>query len=128
MRKIKQAKHGPEHKIQQDIVEFLECRGWHVERIVGGMYQSGLPDLYIGHPKWGSRWLEVKNPNRYSFTRQQKHKFPVFEKYRIGIWILTAATQKEYDKLFGPPNWRDYVKKSWNIPTIEEIDKMMEEI
>ena len=31
----------------------------------------------------------------------------------IGIWILTAATQDEYDKLFKLPNWRAYWKESW---------------
>ena len=30
----------------------------------------------------------------------KKQKWPVWEAYGIGIWILTAATQAEYDKLF----------------------------
>lgn len=122
------AKHGPEYQIQQNIVTFLEARGWHVERLIGNAFQSGLPDLLVFHPKWGYRFVEVKYAKRYSFTAAQKRKFPVLEKFGVGIWILTAATQAEYDKLFKGPNWRAYVKKSWKIPTQQEIDTMMEEI
>lgn len=46
----------------------------------------------------------------------------MWEKFKIGIWILTAANEEEYDKLFKEPNWRDYWKSSWNLePTPEEI-------
>jgi hypothetical protein len=121
-------KHGPEYKIQKAIIDFLSARGWHVERIVGGAFQMGLPDLYVAHPKWGQRWVEVKNDGRYSFTRAQKIKWPVLEMYGVGIWILKGATQEEYDKLFAPPNWRDYVKKTWKMPTRQEIDKLLSEM
>jgi len=111
--KIKAA-HGPEYYIQKRIVDYLENRGWLVERMAMGAFMSGIPDLYVHHPKHGSRWLEVKKDKvHYTFTKAQKIKFPIWEKYNLGIWIMVEATEEEYDKLFGPPNWRDYWKDSW---------------
>ncbi len=121
-------RHGKEYFIQKDLIAYLKARGWLVERIVGLAWQFGLPDLYCYHKKWGERWLDVKNPTQYSFTKAQKIKWPLWEQHGCGIWILIAATQEEYNKLFAPPNWRDYVKKPWNIPSQIEIDKMLEEI
>jgi len=127
MRKIRQAKHGPEYYIQKDLVTMLRARGWYVERMIGNALQYGIPDIFVAHTKWGQRWIDVKQPKRYSFTKQQKQKWPVWESFGIGIWILTAATQEEYDKLFKPPNWRDYWKESWTLPTQANIDRMLEE-
>jgi len=118
-------KHGPEYGIQQAIVRFLRERGWLVERMIGNAYQKGIPDLYIAHPKYGQRWLECKNPEEYNFTKAQKIKFPVWDSMGIGIWILTAATDKEYDKLFHAPNWKCYWKKTWEQP---DIDSILEEM
>ena len=120
--------HGPEFKIQIEVKDYLECRGWHVERLIGNAFQSGLPDLLAFHPKWGYRFVEVKYKERYSFTKAQKQKFPVLERFKVGIWILTAGNQEEYNKLFKAPNWRSFVKKTWKIPTQQEIDTAMEEI
>jgi hypothetical protein len=86
----------------------------------------GLPDLYICHPKWGCRWVEIKNAARYSFTAAQKRKWPVLERYGVGIWILTGADQDNYNRLFAAPNWRDYVNKVWSVPMPQEIDNMLE--
>jgi hypothetical protein len=121
-------KHGPEFKVQRLIVEYLTTRGWHVERLVGNAFQSGLPDLIAFHPKWGYRFVEVKNAERYSFTRAQKRKFPILASFGVGIWILTEANQDNYNRLFAKPNWRDYWKASWKIPTPEEIDKLLDQI
>lgn len=115
------AKHGPEYGIQNDLVRFLQARGWHIERIIGNALQHGLPDLYAGHPSFGQRWVEVKNESRYDFTRAQKHKFPILDHFGIGIWVLVAATDTEYDKLFGPPNWRDYWKTRYGAIDIDEL-------
>lgn len=122
MGRIIKAKHGPEWFIQRDLVAFLEAREWLVERMIGNAFQTGIPDLYAHHPKWGGRWIDVKNNGRYSFTKAQKRKWPLWESYGVGIWILTSADQQAYDKLFGPPNWRNYWKASWGvIPNIEEL-------
>src|SRR5690242_14290590 len=114
-------RHGPEWHIQQDLIEFLGIRQWHVEHTHGTSVQTGFPDLFIAHRKYGTRWIDVKNPARYSFTDAQRRKWPVWELFGIGIWILVAATQEEYDKLFGPPNWRDYWKPQWAIPEVDAI-------
>lgn len=114
-------KHGPEYGIQNSIVRYLINHGWHVERIIGNAFQSGLPDLYAGHKEYGQRWIEVKNESRYDFTRAQKLKFPVLDSFGIGIWVLVAATEIEYDKLFKPPNWKDYWKTRYGAINIDEL-------
>lgn len=100
-------KQGPEAKIQDALIDFLRVREWFVKPTHGSMYQSGFPDLYTYHPKYRIRWIEVKNPEAYSFTPAQLDNFPRFGP----IWILVAATEYEYQKLFGPPNWYTYLKE-----------------
>lgn len=129
MGRIKKPRHGPEWYIQRDLMTFMRQRGWMIERMIGNALQKGIPDLYCRHPKWGERWIDVKNPVKYSFTREQKLKWPVWEHFRCGIWILTAATQTEYDKLFDHPNWREFWKTTYGeVPDIEsllaELDKI----
>jgi len=107
-------------------MEFLRTRGWLVERMIGNAFQTGIPDLFCWHPKWGGRWIDVKNPERYSFTQSQKIKWPLWEKFKLGVWILTDATQEEYDKLFEPPNFRDFWKDSWTLDD-SDVDRWMDE-
>ena len=116
----------PEWHIQQELIEFLECRKWNVEHTHGNAFQTGFPDLYVAHKKWGQRWIDCKVPGRYTFTKAQRRKWPVWESFGIGVWILTAATQTEYDKLFKPPNWRLFWKPRWGI--LPDIDAMLEEL
>lgn len=112
--------HGPEWYIREDIIGFLKTRKWIVEITHGNMFQKGFPDLYAAHPKKGKRWIDAKVPGRYSLTKAQKRKWPVWDAFGIGIWIMVAGTQEEYDKLFQPPNWRDYWRKSYGpIPTVD---------
>ena len=118
--KIRKA-HGPEYGIQQEVVRFLWLRGWWVERLVGFAWQYGLPDLIAGHPKWGIRFVEVKNENAYEMTRAQKLKFPILDKFGFGIWILTEATEEQYDRLFKPPNWKDYWKTNYGPIDIDSL-------
>ncbi len=103
--------HGPEYGIQNDVVKMLRSKGWHIERLVGMAYQFGLPDLLIGHPQWGIRFVELKQEDHYRFTIRQRWKFPVLMRYGMGIWILTEATEEQYERLFHPPNLWDYMKK-----------------
>jgi len=110
------------------LIAYLKARGWHVERMIGNAFQLGIPDLFTAHPKWGQRWIDCKQPKQYSFTKAQKRKWPVWESFGIGIWILTAATQEEYDKLFKPPNWHDYWKEGFRVPTQADIDAMFDEM
>ena len=125
---IRRKKHGPEWHIQRDLIEYLKARGWLVEVMHGNAFQQGIPDLFVHHPKWGSRWIDCKQPSNYTFTKAQRRKWPLWDRFGVGIWILTAADQGQYDKLFGLPNWRDYWKDSWKMPTTEDIDRMLDEL
>lgn len=73
------------------------------------MYQSGLPDLFISHRMYGQRWVEVKNPTKYEFTPAQVKNFPLMSANGAAIWILIAASEDEYKKLFMPENWYWYL-------------------
>jgi hypothetical protein len=114
-----------ERQIQQQLVKLLKARGWHVERMLANAYQTGIPDLYCYHEKWGQRWVEVKRPDQYSFTRAQRLKWPEWDRAGIGIWILTAATQEQYDLLFAPPNWHEFWRPSFQAP---DVDAMLDEL
>jgi hypothetical protein len=128
MKRIIKPKHGPEWHIQQALIDYLKERGWLVEVMHGNAFQQGIPDLYVHHPQWGSRWIDCKNPKDYTFTKAQRSKWPLWDHYGVGIWILTAADQEQYDRLFGLPNWKDYWKDSWALPTVEDIDAMLDEL
>ena len=95
----------PENIIQGDIIKFLKLRNWYVMNMTGNYEQMGVPDLYACHSTYGPRWIEVKRAGKYRFTKWQVPVFLELTKKGIGIWILTAATEAEYKKLFGPPNW-----------------------
>lgn len=100
---------GPEAKIQDALCDFLLRRGWHVMQTHGNLYQQGFPDVYALHHIHGARWIEVKNPVKYSFTPAQRKCFPLISGAGHGIWILVAATEYEYLKLFKPENWAGYM-------------------
>ena len=118
----------PELQIQEELIEFLKAHQWHVEPISADAFQNGLPDLFCAHKDLGTRWVEVKRPTGYTFTLRQRQRWPVWDEFGIRIWILTAATQEEYDKLFGPPNWHDYWKEGFRVPTQADIDALFDEM
>lgn len=108
MRSFKPVKTGdarPEAKIQEAIVNFLKCRDWFVKVMIGNAYQFGVPDLFAAHPKFGQKWIEVKNPAGFSFTAAQQVEFPKMHAAGVGIWILFSAEVAEMEKLFKPANW-----------------------
>jgi hypothetical protein len=107
--KIYNNQKGPEAVIQEAIVKMLAGKGWFVKETHGNMFQSGLPDLYCCNKRYGSRWVEVKNPLKYCFTPAQLFDFPLMAALGVGIWILTAGTELEYNKLFQPPNWYQFL-------------------
>lgn len=118
---------GPEAKIQREFIRYVKDRGWHVERMIGNALQKGIPDIFIAHLKHGVRWVDLKNPHDYEFTRSQRIKWPIWERYGIGIWIITGWGEKEYDKLFYPPNWRKYWKPKYDEEK-EELEQMLQEL
>lgn len=101
-------KQGPEAIIQADIIAYMVTRGWLVKETHGNLYQSGFPDLYCTHSQYGIRWIECKQETGYCFTPAQLEWFPKFTANGTGIWILCAATESEYLKLWHPPNWWVY--------------------
>ncbi len=117
-----------ERDIQKELIKFLQDRGWHVEKMLANAYQTGIPDLFCFHRQRGMRWIDVKRPEGYSFTLRQRQKWPVWARAGIGIWILTAATQEQYDLLFKEPNWRDFWRPSFAVPTESDIDRMLDEL
>lgn len=107
--RIYNRKVGPEAEIQEAIIKYLRFREWYVMETHGNMYQKGLPDLYATHRKYGIRWIEVKQPSGYSFTPAQLDTFPLLTANGTGIWILSAASDTEYAKLWAPANWHVYL-------------------
>lgn len=105
-RKIKA---NPEALIQEAIIKKLRQHEWLVKATHGNMYQSGFPDLYCCHHRYGQRWVEVKNKEAYQFTPAQLEEFPRFTAAKAYIWILVSDSNDEYNKLFGPPNWQFYL-------------------
>ena len=108
-----QKKRQLEKKIQNKIGDMLERKGWFVKDTHGSMFSSGWPDVYASHKVYGIRWIEVKLPKMKGskFTPAQLDVFPKFTANGSGIWILTADTQSEYDKLFKDYNWHHYLYK-----------------
>lgn len=104
-------KRKPEEIIRDDLRDFLQLRNWIVRIVHGGAYQSGFPDLYCTHKKYGIRWIEVKLPEMEGsrWTKAQLKWFPIFSANGTPIWILTGATEREYKKLWEPENWFDYM-------------------
>lgn len=99
----------PEAKVQAAIIAMLRNKEWFVKATHGNMYQSGYPDLFCCHRRYGHRWVEVKLPKGSRFTPAQVQDFPMFCANGSGVWILIAATETEYRKLFKPPNWWHYL-------------------
>ena len=96
-------KNRPEAKIQQAIIAKLKIHDWYVKSTHGNIYQTGLPDLFCAHRKYGIRWCECKNPAGYSFTPAQRENFLLMSAAGVGIWIATSADQVP-DLFFKPPN------------------------
>lgn len=103
----------PELKLRNKIREKLILEGWYVKIIHGNAYQSGLPDLYATHSRYGMRWIEVKLPNMKGskFTPTQEIEFPKLSANGTPIYILTSDSDEEIRKLNGRQNWMQYMYK-----------------
>jgi hypothetical protein len=100
-----------ESDIQEAIEDFLRIKGWYVLRTHGNMFQRGFPDDFACHSRYGSRWIEIKRPDRTGnpYTANQMETFPKLCANGAGVWTLVAATEDEYKKLFCPANWSVYI-------------------
>jgi hypothetical protein len=109
---VKRKSKRPESRIQDMIILMLRGKGWFVKPTHGNMFQSGFPDLFCTHTRYGQRWIEVKLPDMKGshFTGAQLEDFPKLCANGSGVWILTAATELEYQKLFARPNWYQYLE------------------
>lgn len=114
MRTTKFRKHGskgPEAIIQKKIIDRLRKENWFVLVTHGNMYQSGFPDLFATHTRYGHRWIEVKLPEMKGsrFTPAQIETFPKLCAFGSGVWILTGNSDLEFFKLHKPCNWVFYL-------------------
>ncbi len=110
--KMGNIKQETDNQLRRKIVKYLTLRGWYVEPLLSNAYHDGIPVLYCFKREYGFRWVEPKRPDDRSLTRLQWRKFSEWEEVNLPIWILTAATQEQYDLLFGPPNWRAFIEPS----------------
>ena len=96
---------------------FLEARGWHCEKIIGNQYQQGLPDLFICHSQYTSRWIECKvieTDGSIHITPAQRIKFPILLSRGVPIYVIASddlrgtknysKRERLYQKLFDEPN------------------------
>lgn len=100
---------GPEAHIQAAVVRYLREREWFVKETHGNAFQSGFPDVHATHAKWRQRWIEIKYPYAFKFTPAQMRDYPLFNANGSPIWIMTAAWDEEYEKLFKPSNLSEYL-------------------
>lgn len=98
----------PEKEIVVEVEKKLRIQKWFVLKTHGNIYQMGLPDLYVAHVKYGTRWIETKNPKAYSFTPAQLVTFREMAAAGVGIWVVTDALQVP-DILFMPANWHTFL-------------------
>lgn len=101
---------GPERIIQNAIISMLRNKEWFVKETHGNMYQSGFPDMFACHYKYGHRWIDAKNPGAYKFTPAQIEIWPKLCANGSGVWIMVAANEDEYAKLFKKYNWWQYLE------------------
>jgi hypothetical protein len=108
---IRKKKDDPEKRIQKAIIDMLTLKGWFCLSTHGNAFQKGLPDIYATHPSYRQRWIEVKLPQMKGskFTKAQTDTFAKLIAFGSPIWILTAATEEEYNKLFKPSNYHYYL-------------------
>lgn len=104
-------KRGPESILEEKFEMFMRARGWYVKKMHGSAFQSGFPDYFCCHSKYGIRLVELKDPNRKGepFTGAQLAEFPKMSANGAPIYVITAATETEYDKLFKPQNWYQFL-------------------
>ena len=82
----------PESLLVGSWKKFLTLRGWFVKKMHGSQYQAGFPDLYITHPEYRARLVEIKTPARgYDpYTPAQLVVFKLLSAHGSPVWTLTG--------------------------------------
>lgn len=119
--RLPKTKVRPEARIARDCDSYLRARGWRVKGTHGNVYQKGFPDRYVFHREYGQRWIDYKQPVRNSLTAAQQKEWPEWDAHGVGIWIMTAATDAEYKKLFETPNWRAFWRARYGPQDIDVL-------
>jgi len=101
-------KRNVEALIQTAITKELMFKGWFVKDTHGNLYQSGFPDLFCCHTRYGHRWVEVKQPTGYRFTPAQLETFPKMCAHGSQVWVATTHEGIE-ELLMKPSNWHMYL-------------------
>jgi len=109
----------PETILQKNLIKFLQSKGWVTKETHGSAYSSGWPDLFIfrriGTAKlWrpgDHKWIDTKilRNGKIHLTEAQHTFWPIMLKNGQGIWIMTEVSDREYKKLFEPPNLVEYM-------------------
>ena len=114
----------PEAALQARIVPWLQERGWHVEVMHGNVFQKGIPDLLLYRADHGYKWVDVKLFVGSVLTKAQCQKWPKWDKAGMQIHIMRDCTDEEYQKIFGPPNWREMWKPRYDA-YVRELDDIL---
>ncbi len=102
----------PEAILQKKWSDYLTLRGWFVKPTHGNMYQSGFPDLFCTHYRYGHRWCEMKILENHRFTAAQLEVFPKLCSFGSGVWVIVNRDfEEQYKCLFKKPNWVWYYSK-----------------
>lgn len=91
-----------EAEIQRKIILTLKGEDWFAKATFGNAYQTGFPDVYAHHIRYGPRWIEVKRPTGSRLEQSQVEIFGTLATKRVGVWILTSHQPSEMKKLFIP--------------------------
>lgn len=133
MAKRQYSRNSEEKRIRdKEIRPLLTGLGWLVEVTHSTKYFKGFPDLFLGHPQYGQRWVDVKVEGKYEYTAAQRDKWPRWHLHGVGIWIMTAGTHEQYERLWKPPNWLDYWKSKYgdpfNQPDLEDLLNTIDDV
>lgn len=111
MQTLRKKNKKPETIIQNAVIAMLRSKGWYVTVMHATATLSGWPDLRASHSAFKGRWIEIKLPEMKGsrFTAAQLDRFPKMAANGDPIWILTAATLIEYEKLHKPANLGRYL-------------------
>ena len=102
---FKHPKGKPEKEGAQRCVKEMRKHGWKCHRLnvsAGEFSTTGFPDYYCTHLKFGSRWIEFKQPNG-RLEPSQVERFRDFAEHGIGVWVM--HDENDYQLLFEKPNW-----------------------